>query len=97
MPALAGPLTHHRGPDDRLDPAPRSGRPARAVPPPRPAPARIGEILVRNGALAPDRLRIALVLQKGDGRRLGEILVARRWAAPEAVAAAAAVQAGMDR
>jgi glycosyltransferase XagB len=69
----------------------------RAVPPPRPAPARIGEILVRNGALAPDRLRIALVLQKGDGRRLGDLLIARRWAAPEAVAAAAAVQAGMEQ
>jgi hypothetical protein len=62
---------------------------------PQAAPRRIGEILLQCGAVAPDRLRLALALQDGDRRRLGEILVSRRWASPEAVAAAAATQVGV--
>ncbi len=62
---------------------------------PQAAPGRIGEILLRCGAVAPDRLRLALALQDGDRRRLGEILVSRRWASSEAVAAAAATQGGV--
>ena len=62
---------------------------------PHRVPDPLGEILVGAGAVAPDRLRLALALQVGDGRRLGEILISRRWATPEAVAAAVARQNGV--
>jgi len=62
-----------------------------------PAPPRLGDILLRLGAVAPDRLLVALGLQPKDGnRRLGEILVERGWTTPEDLAAALALQSGAE-
>jgi glycosyltransferase XagB len=54
-------------------------------------------VLLRLGAVAPDRLLVALALQPKDGRRLGDILVSRGWTSPEDLAAALALQHGADR
>jgi cellulose synthase/poly-beta-1,6-N-acetylglucosamine synthase-like glycosyltransferase len=61
------------------------------------APPRLGDVLLRLGAVAPDRLLVALALQPQDGRRLGEILVARGWTTAEDLAAGLALQHGADR
>jgi glycosyltransferase XagB len=67
-------------------------RPVPVVPPPR-----LGDVLLRLGGVAPDRLLLALALQPQDGRRLGEMLVARGWTSPQDLAAALALQHGADR
>ena len=61
------------------------------------APAQLGDVLLRLGAVAPERLLVALAVQPQDGRPLGEILVARGWTTPEDLAAALALQHGADR
>jgi cellulose synthase/poly-beta-1,6-N-acetylglucosamine synthase-like glycosyltransferase len=61
------------------------------------APPQLGDVLLRLGGVAPDRLLVALAAQPRDGRRLGEILVARGWTTPEDLAAALALQHGADR
>jgi glycosyltransferase XagB len=58
------------------------------------SPRRLGDILLRLGAVAPDRLLVALALQPQDGRRLGEILVSRGWTSEDGLAAALALQHG---
>jgi cellulose synthase/poly-beta-1,6-N-acetylglucosamine synthase-like glycosyltransferase len=60
-------------------------------------PERIGDLLLRLGAVAPDRLLVALALQPMDGRRLGELLVSRGWTTAEGLAAALALQGGAGR
>jgi len=74
---------------------------ALSSPPPLPgvAPARLcgrplGEILIAQGALAPERLEEALLLQRGEhaGARLGEILVRTHAVTEEEVLRALAVQ-----
>ena len=55
---------------------------------------RLGEILVRTGQLAPDKLEEALAAQRAEqqGVRLGEILVRMKAASEEAVLQALALQ-----
>jgi cellulose synthase/poly-beta-1,6-N-acetylglucosamine synthase-like glycosyltransferase len=60
-------------------------------------PPRLGDLLLRLGAVAPDRLLIALALQPTDGRRLGELLLSRGWTTDEGLAAALALQHGAER
>jgi cellulose synthase/poly-beta-1,6-N-acetylglucosamine synthase-like glycosyltransferase len=52
---------------------------------------------LRLGAVAPDRLLVALALQPKDGRRIGDILVARGWTSSDDLAAALALQLGTER
>ncbi len=65
-------------------------------PPAGKMPARLGEILLRNGALNPDDLVNALSLQKSREARLGEILIAHRFSTPKAVREALRAQIGGD-
>jgi cellulose synthase/poly-beta-1,6-N-acetylglucosamine synthase-like glycosyltransferase len=60
-------------------------------------PPRLGDLLLRLGAVAPDRLLVALALQPTDGRRLGEFLLSRGWTTEEGLAAALALQHGAER
>jgi glycosyltransferase involved in cell wall biosynthesis len=60
-------------------------------------PPRLGDLLLRLGAVAPDRLLVALALQPADGRRLGELLLSRGWTTEEELAAALALQDGAER
>ncbi|HSG39023.1 MAG TPA: glycosyl transferase, partial [Thermoanaerobaculia bacterium] len=60
-------------------------------------PPRLGDLLLRLGAVAPDRLLVALALQPTDGRRLGELLLSRGWTTEEGLAAALALQHGAER
>lgn len=59
--------------------------------------ARLGEILLRSGAVSRDQLERALQIQKKTGKKLGEVLVSSGICAPEAVAAALAEQTGLRR
>ena len=68
----------------------------RPIPAP-PAPPRLGDILLRLGAVAPDRLLVALGLQSKECRRLGDILVSRGWTTAEDLASALALQSGAER
>jgi glycosyltransferase XagB len=61
------------------------------------APPRLGDLLLRLGAVAPDRLLVALALQPNDGRRLGDILLSRGWTTEDGLASAVALQHGADR
>jgi type IV pilus assembly protein PilB len=56
---------------------------------------RIGELLVRNGHVTPERVEEALALQAETGQRLGELLASRGWASSRAVAEALAQQYSM--
>ncbi len=69
-------------------PLPRSG------PSPALSGRPLGEILVRTGALAPDKLEEALAAQRGEqaGARLGEILVRMKVLSEETVLRALAAQ-----
>ncbi len=60
-------------------------------------PPRLGDLLLRLGAVAPDRLLVALALQPNDGRRLGDILLSRGWTTEDGLASAVALQHGADR
>lgn len=40
---------------------------------------RLGDILVQDGLITSDQLRVALEFQKRDNRRLGEILIEKGW------------------
>jgi type IV pilus assembly protein PilB len=57
---------------------------------------RIGELLVRAGQVAPERVEEALAAQQGSGKRLGEVLVENGWASSRAVAEALAQQYGLE-
>lgn len=59
--------------------------------------SRLGEILLRSGAVTREQLDRALDLQKRTGKKLGEVLVSTGACAPEAVAAALAEQMGLRR
>jgi type IV pilus assembly protein PilB len=52
----------------------------------------LGEILVAQGILAPDRLQRALDMQARNGQRLGPLLMAFGWATEEQITHARAVQ-----
>jgi len=58
---------------------------------------RLGEILLRRGAVRRADLETALEEQRTSGRRLGDILVSKGKCAPEAVADALAEQMGVPR
>lgn len=58
---------------------------------------RLGDLLVRMGALSPADLDWALREQKADGRRLGEILLAHQKVTPEQMAQALAHRLGVER
>ena len=73
-----------------------------AASPPRRAGAgagvpRLGDLLVKMGALTPGDLDWALREQKADGRRLGEILLAHQKVTPEQMATALAHRLGVER
>jgi type IV pilus assembly protein PilB len=76
----------------QADPTPGAGGPAAPVEPGE----RLGELLVRRGALEPGRLREALRLQGAGGARLGEILVELGVVGEHELAAAVAEQADLD-
>ncbi len=66
-------------------------------PAPEPAGAlRIGELLVRAGAVVQERVDEALAAQPGSGKRLGELLVARGAVSSRAVGEALAQQYGLE-
>ncbi|HWH15965.1 MAG TPA: ATPase, T2SS/T4P/T4SS family, partial [Miltoncostaeaceae bacterium] len=67
-----------------------------SAPDPRRVP-RLGDLLVRMGALTPPELEWALQEQKADGRRLGELLLAHGKVTPEQMAAALAQRLGVLR
>jgi len=58
---------------------------------------RLGDLLVRMGALTPSELEWALQEQKADGRRLGELLLAHGKVTPEQMATALAHRLGVLR
>lgn len=58
---------------------------------------RLGEILLRRGAVRRADLEAALEEQRDSGRRIGDILVSKGKCVPEAVADALAEQAGVPR
>lgn len=53
---------------------------------------RLGEVLVRNGSLTPDRLDQALQLQKAQRRPLGEVLVRNGYITDEVMRQALGIQ-----
>ncbi len=57
---------------------------------------RIGELLVRAGAVTQERVDEAVAAQQASGRRLGELLVERGWTSSRAVAEALAQQYGIE-
>lgn len=57
---------------------------------------RIGEILVKKGALSPENLERALSLQKEKGGRIGEILISEKAVSPEEFYKALAEQTGLE-
>lgn len=59
--------------------------------------ARLGEILVRDGAVSREQLEAALQMQKKTGRKIGELLVSSGACSPEALAKAVAEQMGLER
>ena len=64
---------------------------------PSPRRPRIGELLVRAGALAPDALEAALAEQAGQNQRLGRILVVNGPVSDEDLGAALSRQSGIGR
>ena len=64
---------------------------------PSPRRPRIGELLVRAGALAPDALEAALAEQAGQNQRLGRILVVNGLVSDEDLGAALSRQSGIGR
>jgi MSHA biogenesis protein MshE len=59
----------------------------------RPENNRLGDLLIQQGLLAEEQLKVALEEQKRSGRRLGRIVVDRGYATEEAIAQALARQA----
>ncbi len=72
-------------------PGPAPGRPNSAQMP------RLGDLLVRMGALTASDLDWALREQKADGRRLGEILLAHQKVTAEQMSTALAHRLGVER
>jgi type IV pilus assembly protein PilB len=75
---------------------PEGGGPAASPSAPAGPGQRLGEVLVRRGALEPGRLHEALRLQDANGARLGEVLVELGVVAEQELAAAVAEQAGLE-
>jgi len=57
---------------------------------------RLGEVLVRSGALTPEELERALEIQLSEGGKLGEVLTRNDIIDAEAIARALAEQKGLD-
>ena len=66
------------------------------TPPAGRKPARLGEILLQNGALKPQDLGTALSMQNQRDARLGDILIAHAFSTPDAVKAALRAQISGD-
>ena len=56
---------------------------------------RLGELLVRDNAIDPDELALALADQAASGRRLGQLLLSRGLVSDTALASALAEQLGL--
>jgi type IV pilus assembly protein PilB len=69
-----------------------SPRPGRQLPPVKPRPKVLGQLLVETGAITPEQLEEALSKQLGTGRRIGSLLVDEGWADEEAVARCLSLQ-----